>query len=87
MYLDNLKYIEQEYENRNLISLIAEYKRLDLFITHVLDVLNEDLDDDTDQRYHLVQQVICQKLLKEYDEHTSEFLDFRYWSNIGLPEN
>lgn len=86
MYLENSKYIKQEYENRNLISLISEYKRLDLFITHILDVLDGNLDDDTEQRYRIVQQVICQRLLEEYDKHSSGFLDFRYWSNMGLPE-
>ena len=83
----NYDYIKQEYEKRNLIALIAEYKRLDMFVEYVVDVLDDQPDDDTNDRYQLVQEVICQNLLKEYDKHSSAFLDFEYWKNIGLPSN
>ena len=83
----NYDYIKQEYEKRNLIALIAEYKRLDMFVEYVVDVLDDQPDDDTNDRYQLVQEVICQNLLKEYDKHSSAFLDFKYWKNIGLPSN
>lgn len=83
----NYDYIKQEYEKRNLIALIAEYKRLDMFVEYVVDVLDDQPDDDTNDRYQLVQEVICQNLLKEYDKHSSAFLDFEYWKDIGLPSN
>lgn len=85
--MDNWDYIKQEYEKRNLVALIAEYKRLDMFVTYVVDVLDGHPDDDTDQRYTLVQQVICQTLLKAFDSNFVAFDDFKYWKNIGLPSN
>lgn len=85
--MNNWDYIVEEYEKRNLVALIAEYNRLDLFVTYVVDTLGDSVDDDTEQRYLLVQQVICQKLLHAYKNNFNAFDDYKYMKWIGFPNN
>lgn len=86
MYTDKnaWDHIRQEYEKRNLVALIAEYKRLDMFVSFVVDELNGFLDDDTEQRYELVKEVICETLLKEYDRNFVGISSFKYWEDVGI---
>lgn len=77
----NRTYILEEYEKRCLLSLLAEYARLDCYITNILDFEGKCIDDDTNERYDCVKQVICEKILESYGDMLTSgtFCVFKYF--------
>lgn len=77
----NRTYILEEYNKRCLWSLLVEYARLDCYMTNILDFKGKCIDDDTNERYDCVKQVICEKILNLYGDRltSGSFCDFEYF--------
>ena len=71
-----------DYKKRSIPLLVAEYSRLDAYIVNVLEVLNGCIDEDTEERYDCVKEMICEKLKERIDLTSGKFIDdFEYLSS------
>lgn len=71
----NRDVILADYKKRSIPLLVAEYSRLDTYIVDVLEVKKGCVDDDTEERYDCVKEMICEKLKERIDLTSGKAID------------
>lgn len=77
--MSNRDIIMADYKKRSIPLLVAEYSRLDAYIVDVIDVQEGFIDEDTEERYSCVKEMICEKLKESLNLTSGKYIeDFDY---------